>query len=150
MEESVSFFKEAFRLKDVDAGQYSPLVLAYIGDAVYEIIIRTIVVNRGNAPVKWLHRQSAGLVKAAAQARLILLIEEELTPEEHSVYRRGRNAKSATMAKNATMSDYRKATGFEALIGFLYLNGQYERMTELVRLGLERLERPEQEMADGI
>ena len=83
MEESVSFFKEAFRLKDVDAGQYSPLVLAYIGDAVYEIIIRTIVVNRGNAPVKWLHRQSAGLVKAAAQARLILLIEEELTPEEH-------------------------------------------------------------------
>ena len=82
--------------------------------------------------------------------RSILLIEEELTPEEHSVYRRGRNAKSATMAKNATMSDYRKATGFEALIGFLYLNGQYERMTELVRLGLERLERPEKEMADEI
>lgn len=150
MEEGISFFKQVFHLKDTDAGQYSPLVLAYIGDAVYEVIVRTIVVNRGNAPVKWLHRRSAALVKAAAQARLIMLIEEDLTPEEHAVYRRGRNAKSATMARNATVGDYRKATGFEALIGFLYLGGQYERMTELVRLGLDRLERQKKETADEI
>ena len=100
---SFSRFKEAFRLKEADASQYSPLVLAYIGDAVYEIMIRTKVVNDGNVQVNKLHKHTAGLVKASAQMELLLAVWEELTEEEKTVCRRGRNAKSGSMAKNATM-----------------------------------------------
>lgn len=132
------YVREALRLKDCGGKMYSPLVYAYIGDAVYEVIIRTIVVNRGNCPVNKMHRASSGLVKASAQAELIQLIMEELTEEEQSIYRRGRNAHSATMAKNATVKDYRAATGFEALIGYLYLNGRKERLIELVAAALMR------------
>ncbi len=139
MEESLSFFKEAFQLQDVDAGMYSPLVLAYVGDAVYEIMIRTKIVNGGSVQVNKLHKRSAGLVKAETQAKIIMALEEELTAEEHAVYKRGRNAKSYTMAKNASMSDYRKATGFEALIGYLYLSEQHHRLVELVSCGLEKI-----------
>lgn len=139
MEESLSFFKETFRLKDVDAGMYSPLVLAYIGDAVYEIMIRTKVVNGGSVQVNKLHKRSAYLVKAETQAKIVMALEEELTEEEHAVYKRGRNAKSYTMAKNASMRDYRMATGFEALIGYLYLSEQNHRLVELVSHGLEKI-----------
>ena len=103
MGESLSFFKEAFQLKEVDAGMYSPLVLAYVGDAVYEIMIRTKVVNGGNVQVNKLHKMSASLVKAETQAKIVLALQEELTEEEISVYKRGRNAKSFSMAKNASM-----------------------------------------------
>ena len=122
-------------------GQAMPgsLELAYLGDAVYEVIIRSIVVERSNAPVNKLHKRSSTLVKASAQARLIKAIEARLTEEEVSVYKRGRNAKSYTMAKNATMTDYRMATGFEALMGYLYLKQEYERIMELVHLGLEAM-----------
>lgn len=139
MEESLSFFKEAFRLKDVNAGMYSPLVLAYIGDAVYEIMIRTMVVNGGNEQVNKLHKKTASLVKAETQAKMLMAVEEALSEEEHAVYKRGRNAKSASMAKNATMKDYRMATGFEALVGYLYLSEQYVRLSELVSLGLSKI-----------
>lgn len=139
MEESISFFKEAFRLRDVDAMMYSPLVLAYVGDAVYEIMIRTKVVNEGSMQVNKLHKKTAGFVRASAQAQMILALEGELTEEEYAVYKRGRNAKSASMAKNATMKDYRMATGFEALVGYLYLSEQYHRLTELVSLGLTKI-----------
>lgn len=144
MEEKLSvddfeaYVKEAFDLKANDAGMYSPLVLAYIGDAVYELIIRTIIVNRGNCPVNQMHKKSSSLVKAGAQAEMIHLIMDELTEKEHAVYKRGRNAKSATAAKNATIQDYRTATGFEALVGYLYLNGEKERLIELVALALEK------------
>lgn len=131
-------FKELLGLKDVDAATYSPLVLAYIGDAVYELIVRTVVVNQGNVQVNKMHKQSADLVKAHAQSEMIRLLEEELTEQERSVFRRGRNAHSSTMAKNATMSDYRRATGFEALMGYLYLTEQFERMVELVSHGLKK------------
>ncbi len=100
-----AFFETAFRLKKVDAAQYSPLVLAYLGDAVYEVLIRTLVVNGGNMQVNKLHKRSAGLVKAAAQARLFMAVEDELTEEERAVYKRGRNAKPISMAKNATVRD---------------------------------------------
>lgn len=133
-----AYVKEALDLKDSDAGMYSPLVLAYIGDAVYELIIRTIVVNRGNCPVNQMHRKSSSLVKAGAQAELIHLIMDELTEKEKAVYKRGRNAKSATSAKNATIQDYRTATGFEALVGYLYLNGERERLIALVASALEK------------
>lgn len=132
-------FRALFGLGQVDVRQYSPLTLAYLGDAVYEVIIRSIVVERSNAPVNKLHKRSSTLVKASAQARLIKAIEARLTEEEVSVYKRGRNAKSYTMAKNATMTDYRMATGFEALMGYLYLQQEYERIMELVHLGLEAM-----------
>ncbi|HIX51946.1 MAG TPA: ribonuclease III [Candidatus Lachnoclostridium stercoripullorum] len=140
MEESlISRCKELLMLEERDPNGYSPLVLAYLGDAVYELVIRTRVVNRGNTQVNKMHRMTAGLVKAEAQAKMYMLLEEELTEEEQAVYRRGRNAKSATMAKHATMRDYRMATGFEALMGWLYLNGRLERLTELVSLGLKKM-----------
>mgnify|MGYP000747868474 CR=1 FL=1 len=103
------------------------------------LAIRTLVVNEGNRQVNKMHRETASLVKAGAQAEFLKLIEEALTPEELSVYRRGRNAKSVTMAKHATMKDYRMATGFEALMGYLYLTGRLGRMAELLGMGLEKL-----------
>ncbi|MGN0203652.1 MAG: Mini-ribonuclease 3 [Coprococcus sp.] len=143
MEQSLETFAEAFRqmyhLEKPDVREYSALTLAYIGDAVYEIVIRTYIVEKGNAPVDKLHKRASQLVKAETQARLIMAIEEQLTEEEHAVYKRGRNAKSYTMAKNATMSDYRKATGCEALMGYLYLNGRIGRLTELIHTGLTAL-----------
>lgn len=132
-------YKKAFRLKNVDASSYSPLVLAYIGDAVYELMIRTRIVNQGNMQVSKMHKKSAGLVKAETQARLIKILEPELTKEELAVYKRGRNAKSATMAKHASMIDYRMATGFEALTGYLFLTERFVRMVELTAKGLEQL-----------
>ena len=125
-----------FSLKEQDAKQYSPLTLAYIGDVVYEMIVRTILVERGNAPVNALHKQASKLVKAEAQADAYHRIKEELTEEEMSVFRRGRNAKSYTSAKNATIGDYRVATGFEALFGFWYLTGQTERMLTVAKAGM--------------
>ena len=127
---------EIFSLREQDARQYSPLTLAYIGDAVYEVIVRTILVERGNAPVNVLHKQASKLVKAEAQADAYHRIKELLTEEEMSVFRRGRNAKSYTSAKNATIGDYRVATGFEALFGFLYLTGQTERMLMVAKAGI--------------
>ncbi|MCI9582375.1 ribonuclease III [Clostridiaceae bacterium] len=139
MEACVSGWNQALHLKARDAGEYSPLALAYLGDAVYELAIREMVMNRGNVQVNKMHKQTAGLVKAQAQAGFYRLIEESLTEEEKAVYRRGRNAKSASMAKNATVHDYRMATGFEALIGYLYLTGQFARMAELLGEGLHKM-----------
>lgn len=136
METSLKELKELFELKDQDIRSYSPLTLAYIGDGVYELIIRTILVKKGNCPVNRLHKKASSLVKASAQSDIMEVIEEKLTPEELSVYRRGRNAHSPTMAKNATMADYRRATGFEALMGYLYLKEDYSRMITLIRMGI--------------
>ena len=136
METNLIQLKELFHLEDQDLRSYSPLTLAYIGDGVYELIIRTILVKKGNCPVNRLHKKASSLVKAGAQSAIMEVIEEELTPEELSVYRRGRNAHSQTMAKHATMADYRRATGFEALMGYLYLKEDYTRILTLVRMGI--------------
>ena len=137
MEKSLEeLLKLNFETKDISARSYSPLVLAYIGDGIYDLIIRTVVVNRGNTQANKLHRKTSSLVKAAAQSAMMDALMELLTEEEKAVYKRGRNAKSATMAKNATMADYRKATGFEALMGYLYLDNQWERMVYLIKEGL--------------
>ena len=130
---------QALCLKAVDAGSYSPLALAYIGDAVYEVLIRTRVMNQGNMQVSKMHKRSAELVKAPTQAVIIKLLLEELSQEEMAVYKRGRNARSATMAKHATMTEYRMATGFEALVGYLYLEGRHDRLLELIHDGLEKI-----------
>lgn len=142
MEESVTFsdfleyYKKSMGLEPVDVRTYSPLVLTYIGDAVYELMIRSKVINHGSMQVNKMHKHSAALVKASAQAQLIKALQEELTEEELAAYKRGRNAKSATMAKHATMIDYRMATGLEALVGWLFLTEQYARLVELVSRGL--------------
>ena len=136
METNLSNLNELFHLEEQDIRSYSPLTLAYIGDGIYELIIRTILVKKGNCPVNRLHKKASSLVKAGAQSAIMEVIEEELTPEELSVYRRGRNAHSPTMAKHATMADYRRATGFEALMGYLYLKEDYTRMLTLVRMGI--------------
>lgn len=128
-----------FQISQKEINSYSPLTLAYLGDAVFEIIIRTIIVEKKSGTVKSLHRQSSDLVNAKAQAELISRIMNTLTEQEISIYKRGRNAKSHSVAKNADIHDYRSATGFEALMGYLYLNGEMERLLELIQLGLAEL-----------
>lgn len=139
MEEGLTCFKEALKLTEVDVNSYSPLALAYIGDAVFELAVRSLIMNHGNVQVNKMHKRASGLVKAEAQANFYKMIYTELTEEETAVYKRGRNAKSGTMAKNATMKDYRMATGFEALMGYLYLTERFERMAELLGIGLTGL-----------
>ncbi|MFR3763140.1 MAG: Mini-ribonuclease 3 [[Clostridium] symbiosum] len=150
METCLNCFKKAMKLKEVEAREYSPLASAYLGDAVYELAIRTFVMNHGNTQVNKMHKKTAGLVKAEAQANFYKVLEEELTEEEKAVYRRGRNAKSVTMAKHATMKDYRMATGFEALMGYLYLTEQMERMAELLGHGLKKLGELEEDAQECI
>ncbi|MFQ6804969.1 MAG: Mini-ribonuclease 3 [Lachnospiraceae bacterium] len=140
MEESIAYLREQFQLPRQDIRTYSPLALAYIGDGIYELYIRTIVVGRGNRQASKLHHAASRLVKAPTQALMAEALEAEFTPEEEAVYRRGRNAKSYTTAKNATTGQYRKATGFEAVMGYLYLTGQYIRMIDLIKMGLEAVD----------
>ena len=130
--------KEQFHIESQDIRSYSPLALAYIGDGVYELVIRSIIVGRANRSAENLHKSSVRFVKAETQARMVEALAEELTEEEKEVFRRGRNANSHTVAKNASRGDYRKATGFEALMGYLYLKGEFNRMTELVKSGIEK------------
>ncbi len=135
------YLRQSFDLESFDPKQYSPLVLAYIGDSIYDIIIRTIMLSHGNAPVNKLHKESSSLVKAPTQMKMYHAIEGILTEEEVGIYKRGRNAKSYTSAKNATITEYRIATGFEALLGYLYLCDQMNRIVELVQYGLNGLEK---------
>lgn len=142
----LSYFKQCMKLEPVDADMYSPLVLAYIGDGVYELIIRSKVINQGSMQVNKMHKRSSQLVKAGTQSALAGAVEELLTEEEHRVYKRGRNAKSVTSAKNASVIDYRRATGMEALVGWLFLKERYRRLIYLVSQGLIRLgELPDEE-----
>ena len=143
MEESVSRAGcEALALltlSDKGGKGYSPLALAYLGDAVYELLIRTLVMDEGNTQPQKLHQKSSRLVKAEAQAAMIRFLLPRLTEEEAAVYKRGRNAKSFTSAKHASIIDYRTATGLEALFGYLYLEGRFGRILELLREGLSGL-----------
>ena len=142
MEESItilSAIKREFDCKEMDLRTYSPLTLAYIGDAIYDLVIRTIVVERGNKSANNLHKKTVTYVNARVQAKMIDALESELTEEEAAIYRRGRNAKSYTAAKNASVIEYRKATGLEALCGYLYLNGQQERLLHLIHDAIARI-----------
>ena len=133
-------FLNEFGLEEQDIRTYSPLTLAYIGDAIFELVVRTVLVERKNTQAEKLHKAATKIVKAETQALMIEALKEELTEEELAVYKRGRNAKAVTRAKNATMSEYRRATGFEALMGYLYLKGDMERMIKLIHLGVEKAE----------
>lgn len=137
MEEILDYLLKPFNIERKEAKEFSPLVLAYIGDAVYELIIRSILVSMGNRPVNKLNKDATSLVKAAAQSEIVKLISDKLSEEEYTVFKRGRNSSPHTMAKNASMTDYKYATGFEALIGFLYLDNRCDRALELVKLGVD-------------
>ena len=142
MEKGITFdnIKSIFNIEDKDIKTISPLVLAYIGDSVYDLIIKSILVARGNVPVNKLHKRASELVKANAQVNMYDAVKDMLTQEEEGVFRRGRNAKSYTTAKNATKIDYRMATGYEALMGYLYMQGKVDRIYELVSIGLKEVE----------
>ena len=136
--ELLTQIRQRFSLGGAPAQEYSPLVLAYIGDGIFDLVIRTILVSRGNMQVDKLNRKASQICRASAQAAMAFAIAPLLSPEEAAVYRRGRNARSFTKAKNASMSDYRHATGLEALCGFLYLNQNTGRLLELLWEGMSR------------
>lgn len=139
MGESIDFLNyldAQMGLDEVDLREYSPLVLAYIGDDIYDLVIRTILVKKQNCQVQKLHKRASALVKAQKQAEMAEKLMPQLTEDEIRIYKRGRNAKSYSKAKNASTLDYRKATGFEALMGYLYLKKDMKRIIDLVRAGL--------------
>ena len=121
---------------------FSPLALAYLGDGVYELYVRSrILSERENLPAYALHKAAVHYVSASAQSRSIAAIEDKLTERELAVYKRGRNAKSPTVPKNADVGDYRRATGFEALLGCLYIDGERERLEEIMRAAFDAAEK---------
>lgn len=124
-------------MSDDEARALSPLTLAFVGDAVHTAYIRTRLVSQGDNKAQALHREASRYVNAAAQSRVAHELAEELSEEESAVYKRGRNAKSATVPKHADVADYRHATGFEALIGYLFLAGKTGRMEELLARSYE-------------
>lgn len=126
----------AFSQNRKDVRSFSPLTLAYIGDAVYDLIIRTMVVERANRPANELHRLTVKYVSASAQSKMAQCLTDSFTEEEQAIYRRGRNSRPHTSAKNASHADYMKATGFEAVVGYLYLTDRLCRALELVRQGV--------------
>lgn len=144
MEESVmdnfQYFKEIFHIEHGCPESYSPLALAYIGDSIFDVMVRTIEVSKVNKQANKYHKDVSKIVCAPAQAKMILAILENLSEEEVAIYKRGRNANSYTKAKNASRTDYRNATGFEALLGYLYLKEDFTRLTDVVKMGLAVLE----------
>lgn len=122
------YMKYVFR----PAEEYPVLTLAYIGDAVFELYVRNYLVEKDNIPVSKLHKEATGYVKATAQSSYIDKIYDLLNEEEQNVYKRGRNAHPKTAAKNADILSYRRATGFEALVGWLYINGNITRLDEII------------------
>lgn len=128
---------DALGFEPAQINTYSPLTLAFIGDAIYEIVIRSLVVGHGNTSPNKLNKESSSLVRAQGQCGMLEVIRPLLTEEEADYFRRGRNAKSGSMAKNATMWEYRRATGFETLMGYLYVTGQMDRLLTLVKAGLD-------------
>lgn len=137
-EDIIGNIRNDFVIKPMEVMNLQPLVLAYIGDAVYEAYIRTMLVVNKKTNVNMLHKMSVKYVKAKAQSDIIHRIAESLTTEEQDIVRRGRNAKSATIPKHAEITDYRYSTGFEALIGYLYLMNYKERLMEILRLAVEQ------------
>lgn len=133
----LSDITDYFQLKKNSPSSYSGLPLAFIGDGIYEMVIRTIIISEGNMQVHKMHRRCSELVKAATQSAMIQAVFDQLTEEEQAVCRRGHNTKPHTKAKNASTEEYLWATGFEALCGWLYLSHQQERLFEVIRMGLD-------------
>lgn len=143
MEESLSLLKEIHKQygdSSKDIRSYSPLTFAYIGDAVFEMVIRTLIVEKGQRAANTLHKHTTKIVCAGTQAAIADALLEYMTEEENDIYRRGKNTKIHSSAKNASLSDYRKATGLEALCGYLYLTDKCDRIVELIKKGMELCE----------
>ena len=140
MEESLNFsnLKKNFQIEDKDIRTFSPLSLAYIGDTIFDLMIRSVVLANGNTPVSKMHKACSEIVCATSQAAMIDAIFDDLTVEEKEVVTRGRNAKSKTTAKNASVLDYRKATSLEAILGYLYMEDKVDRLYEIITLGLKK------------
>ncbi len=136
-EDIIGKMRGDFDIKPMEVMNLQPLVLAYIGDAVYEAYIRTMLVVSKKTNVNMLHKMSVNYVKAKAQSDIVRRLMDKLNPDEQDVVRRGRNAKSVTVPKHAEITDYRYSTGFEALIGYLYLINQTDRLMEILRLSVE-------------
>lgn len=131
-----TLLKGKFSIKD--AKQLNPLVLAFVGDSIYEVFIRTYLINENrNLTAHKLHLKAISYVKAHSQSEFAKKLEDMLSEEEYGIFKRGRNAKSGTIPKNADVQEYRTATGFEALIGFLYITEQVDRLNELLNRVLE-------------
>ena len=128
--------KQNYEIGDVDLRTLSPVVLAYIGDAVYDVIIRCMLVLKSREQVDKLHKSATAYVKAQAQKDIVEKILDDMNEEELGVYKRARNAKQHAAPKNASLADYHKATGFEAVIGYLYLKGEEDRIFELLNKGI--------------
>ena len=131
---------EIFNSKEVRPNEYSPLALAFIGDCVFDLVIKSVIVEKANCQVNKLQNKTSKIVRATTQALIVDALKDVLTEEEANIYRRGRNAKPYTKAKNASYSEYCKATGLEALVGYLYLKGDTERLIALIKTGLENAE----------
>ena len=131
---------EIFNSKEVRPNEYSPLALAFIGDSVFDLVIKSVIVEKANCQVNKLQNKTSKIVRATTQALIVDALKDVLTEEEANIYRHGRNAKPYTKAKNASYSEYCKATGLEALVGYLYLKGDTERLIALIKTGLENAE----------
>ena len=134
------YLNDKFGIEAKDIRSYSPLTLAYIGDAIFDMIIRSILVSRGNTQVNNLHKRACAIVKAQTQADFADVLMDTFTEDEMNIYRRGRNSKPHTKAKNASTMEYLEATGFEAVIGYLYLTGNMDRICELINKGADMLD----------
>lgn len=134
---------ESLNNEKVDIRLYSPQALAFLGDAVYEILVRERIVHRANMPVNKLHLQAVEQVRASYQSKAYAVVEAVLTEEELAALKRGRNISSIKPPKNGTMQDYRRATGLECLFGYLYLKGEIQRINELFLMIEEHLEQGE-------
>lgn len=122
------------------ANQYNPLVLAYIGDSLYDIFIRTKLIQKyEDMSAHKLHVESIKYVKAHGQSTAMAEIEDKLTEDELTAYKRGRNTKSFTVPKNAEVGEYRRATGFEALLGWLYVRGDINRLNEIMEIAYDAI-----------
>ena len=146
MEKSLdSYFSEIFGTDCNKPEEYSPLSLAYIGDSVFDLIVKTMLVEKNNMQSYKYHKEAINIVNAGSQAEYMDVLIPQLTEKELEVYKRGRNTKTHSTAKNASVGCYRKATGFEALIGYLYLNKEYDRLFSLIKICLDlKTEEPEQ------
>lgn len=146
MEKSIDrYFEEILEVEYVNPGEYSPLSLAYIGDSVFDLLVKTVLVTRNNKQTYKYHKEASHIVNAKSQAQYADILLAILTEAEMEVYKRGRNAKPHSTAKNATVGQYHKATGFEALFGYLYLGKQYDRLFELTEKIFDFLEEEEKE-----
>jgi ribonuclease-3 family protein len=134
------YLNDKFGIEAKDIRSYSPLTLAYIVDAIFDVIIRSILVSRGNTQVNNLHKRACAIVKAQTQADFADVLMDTFTEDEMNIYRRGRNSKPHTKAKNASTMEYLEATGFEAVIGYLYLTGNMDRICELINKGADMLD----------